>query len=314
MKKFIESNKFKENLNTFPYTESHKNNITKEYETFLTFIKNKANLKDEIIEIDEKDIDEYVIEFLKTKKAFASKNKTRSCLKLIFELNDLEFDREKYPITNYSEYNEIDNKIITFDEFKDELEMLFNASDKLLCCMAFYNLLGNKLENARFAKMEDVDLENKKWKLYDGRIVDLSENDFLMGILKDAINQKEYKPFEKKKDKKINTFNFPDSYPHNKDNVYIFKTRNHPRSDNGLAPFSKVGFELCFARIVREYGNILNRNNLKVSGFLHLMYTIDNSPSWTIKKIETLKQEIGIKISCINIRVFFLQKYFPEVL
>lgn len=309
----IKSEKFKEKLEAFPYTESHKFNITQEYETFLKYLRIRFKLKsNEIVKIDEDDIDDCVINFLRTKPSVTAKNASRSCLNIVFEINGLDFNREKYPITNYSETNDVENKIITLEEFKNELKMLFNASDKLLCCMAFYNLLGDKLENARFAKMSDVDFINKVWKLYDGRIVGLEENEFLSNILKDTINQKEYKPFEKNENQDV--IRFPDSYPYNEENVYIFKTRNHPRSENGLAPFSKVGLEICFTRISKKYGNILTRNNLKVSGFLHLMLTVDNNPNWTTARIEEFKKEVDIKISSNNARVFFLQKYFPETL
>ena len=95
---------------------------------------------------------------------------------------------------------------------------------------------------------------------------------------------------------------------------YLFKTRNHPRSENGLAPYSKVGLEIMFTRLSNEFGNIFNRNNLKLSGFINLMYDIEPEPTWTVKRIEELKEKVGMKASSINVRVFFLQKYFPEVL
>ena len=304
------------NLGTFPYSDYHKKNILKDYSMFLKFLKDNqlCTITDgDVISINETDIDDAVRKFLETKQSVTYKNLSRCCLKVIFDLHNLEFDRSKYPVTNYAESKDIEDKIVTYEEFLNEIDYLFNESEKLISYMAFKGLLGKDVLNARMAKVSDVDFKNGIWKLYDGTIVKL-DDEVLVRLLKNTINQKEYIPYNKKDKDTENGLHFPESYVYNPECEYLFKTRNHPRSDYGLAPFARVGIETMFARLVHEFGAIFNRNNLKVSGFLDTMYKIDPSPNWTIKRINELKKETGYKISSINARVFYLQKYFPETL
>ncbi len=306
------------NLGAFPYSSYHKKNILKDYEMFLKYLKDNklCEITDgTIISIDETDIDDIVRGFLETKQSVTYKNLSRCCLRVIFNLHNLEFDRSKYPVTNYDESKDIEDKIITYEEFLNEIDYLFNESEKLISYMAFKGWLGQDVLNARMAKENDIDFEKGIWELYDGRIIDLNKEDpILKKLLKNTINQTEYIPYDKKEKDTEAGLHFPEAYPYNPDSKYIFKTRNHPRSNNGLAPFARVGIETMFARLVHEFGSIFNRNNLKVSGFLSAMYKKDPKPNWTIQKINDFKKETGYKVSSINARVFFLQKYFPEVL
>lgn len=303
------------NLGAFPYSSYHKQNIIKEYNMFLNYLKenNLCKTIDNANVIQESNIDDAIRGFLDTKPSSTYKNLSRSCLKIIFILHNLEFDRSKYPVTNYAEFKDIEDKIITYDEFLNELNNLFNESEKLISYMAFKGLLGKEILNARMAKVSDIDFKNGIWKLYDGRIVQL-DDEVLVQLLKNTINQKEYIPYDKKEKSSENGLHFPEAYEYNPDCKYLFKTRNHPRSDYGLAPFARVGIETMFARLVHEFGSIFNRNNLKVSGFLDAMYKKDATPNWTIHRINDFKKETGYKVSSINARVFYLQKYFPSFL
>lgn len=196
-------------------------------------------------------------------------------------------------------------KILTYDEFLAKLNLLHNESEKLICYMAYKNWLGKEVINARMAKMTDVDFNNGTWKLYDERVIDLNSCDkVLIELLKNTIAQTEYVTYSDE----------PEVYKLNPDSEYIFKTRNHPRSGNGLASYQMVGIETMFARLVCEFGEVFNRNTLKTSGFLAAMYEKDQTPTWTIRKINEFKKEVGYKISAINARVYYLQKYFPESL
>ena len=308
----------KKRLGSFPYSTYHKINITRDYDMLLNYIMNNGYTdSDDIdnIEVNESDIDQIVREYLDTKQSTTYKNLSRCCLKVIFNLNNLDFDRSKYPVTNYSESKSIEDKIISYDEFVEELNNLFNESEKLISYMAFRGMLGQEVMNARMAKESDVDFEKGTWKLYDGRVIDLNKEDpLLTKLLHNTINQTEYIPYDKKDKLSRDGLYMPEAYEYNPDCKYLFKTRNHPRSGNGLAPFARVGIETMFARLVGEFGSIFNRNNLKISGFLDEMYREDPTPNWTIRKINAFKKDKFYKVSSINARVFYLQKYFPEVL
>lgn len=303
------------NLKVFPYSEFHRNNIVIEYDSFMNFLKTNNYLIDgsENV-INSEELDTIVRKFIDSKQSLTYKNMARCCLKVIFNLHNLPFDRSKYPINNFEEFEDINNKILTFEEFKTEINNIYNESEKLICYLAYKNLLGDKLVNIRFAKVSDIDFCHHSWKLYDGTLINFGNDELMIKLLQNTIKQKEYIPYDKKNKKSENGFNFPDSYYYNMESPYLFKTRNHPRSDNGLAPYSKVGLEIMFTRLSNEFGNIFNRNNLKLSGFINLMYEIEPEPTWTVKRIEKLKEKVGMKASSINVRVFFLQKYFPEVL
>ena len=196
-------------------------------------------------------------------------------------------------------------KYLTYDEFLSKLNLLHNESEKLICYMAYKGWLGKEVVNARMAKVVDVDFEKGTWKLYDERVIDLNSCDkVLIELLENTIAQTEYVTYSDELEVcKLN----PDS-------EYIFKTRNHPKSDNGLAPYQMVGIETIFARLVHKFGVMFNRNNLKISGFLAAMYENDSTPDWTIKKINEFKKETGYKVSSINARAYYMQKYFPELL
>lgn len=196
-------------------------------------------------------------------------------------------------------------KFLTYDEFLAKLNLLHNESEKLICYMAYKNWLGKEVINARMAKMTDVDFEKGIWKLYDERVIDLNSCDkVLIELLKNTIAQTEYVTYSDE----------PEVYKLNPDSEYIFKTRNHPKSGNGLAPYRRVGIEAMFARLVHEFGEVFNRNSLKISGFLAAMYGKDPTPTWTIKKINEFKEEVGYKVSSVIVRAYYMQKYFPELL
>ena len=154
--------------------------------------------KDSVVMLEKTKIDEVVRMYIDTEKSVSHKNLTRVSLKVIFMLNNLNFDREKYPVNEYEKYVENEDKILTLEEFKEEIKNIFNDSEKLLAYMAYQNILGSGVKNARFAKVKDVNFENKTWKLYDGRIIEL-EDEFLVKLLKNAIKQMEYIPYDKKK-------------------------------------------------------------------------------------------------------------------
>ena len=313
---FMPTEMLEQNLGVFPYSFYHKKNIVKDYNMFLNFLKdNNICEKNEgsFVSISETELDNVVRDYLSTKNSTTYKNLSRCCLKAVFSLHNLEFDRTKYPVTNYTEFENVENKLVTYDELIEELNNIFNESEKLISYMAFKNMLGKELLNARMAKVSDINFEKNIWILYDGTIIDLKNDELLVKLLKNTITQTEYIPYDKKNKISANGLHFPKAYKYNPDNEYIFKTRNHPRSGNGLSPF-KNGIETMFVRLVHEFGPIFNKNNLKISGFLDTMYRVDPSPNWTIEKINKLKNKTSYKISATNARVFYLQKYFPEVL
>lgn len=314
---FMPTEMLEQNLVVFPYSFYHKKNIVKDYNMFLNFLKdNNICEKNEgsFVSISETKLDNVVRDYLSTKNSTTYKNLSRCCLKAVFSLHNLEFDRTKYPVTNYTEFENVENRLVTYDELIEELNNIFNESEKLISYMAFKNMLGKELLNARMAKVSDINFEKNIWILYDGTIIDLKNDELLVKLLKNTITQTEYIPYDKKNKISANRLHFPKAYKYNPDNKYIFKTRNHPRSGNGLAPFARVGIETMFVRLVHEFGPIFNKNNLKISGFLDTMYRVDPSPNWTIEKINKLKNKTSYKISATNARVFYLQKYFPEIL
>lgn len=314
---FMPTEMLEQNLGAFPYSFYHKKNVVKDYDMFLNFIRDN-NLCEKndgsFISISESKLDDIVRDYLSTKNSATYRNLSRCCLKAVFSLHNLEFDRSKYPVTNYTEFKNVESRLVTYDEFVNELNNLFNESEKLISYMAFKGILGEEVLNARMAKVSDVDFEKNIWTLYDGTVIELQDDELLVKLLKNTIAQKEYIPYDKKDKVSQDGLHFPESYLYNPDSEYLFKTRNHPRSGNGLSPFKRVGIETMFARLVHEFGAIFNRNNLKVSGFLDTMYRVDPSPNWTIQRINELKDETPYRISAINARVFYLQKYFPEVL
>lgn len=313
---FMPEETFEKYTNTLPYSEYHKVNIKRTYRMFIAFIRdNGYNVGDDYLAVNKDKLDYIVREFLDSKSSTTYKNLERCCLKNAFYLNNLEFNITTYPVNHYHENINVSEKFLTYDDFLLELNLLFNESEKLICYMAYKNWLGKEVINARMAKMTDVDFDNGTWKLYDGRVIDLNSCDeILIRLLKNTIAQTEYIPYNKKDKASPDGLYMPEAYKYNPDCEYIFKTRNHPRSGNGLAPYRRVGIETMFARLVHEFGEVFNRNTLKVSGFLAAMYEKDPTPTWTIRKINEFKKEVGYKVSSINARVYYMQKYFPELL
>ena len=132
---FMPTKMLEQNLVVFPYSFYHKKNIVKDYNMFLNFLKdNNICEKNEgsFVSISETELDNVVRDYLSTKNSTTYKNLSRCCLKAVFSLHNLEFDRTKYPVTNYTEFENVENRLVTYDELIEELNNIFNESEKLI--------------------------------------------------------------------------------------------------------------------------------------------------------------------------------------
>lgn len=309
---WLNEEEFIKRLDTFPYAEATKVNIKNAYLNFIDFMIRKKYVTDfNTPSIDGEKLDEIVENFINEKDTFGLKSVYRNSLRPIFILHNLEFNIEKYPIINYAEFEDYSERFLTKEELINEIQFVYNESDKLLLYMAYLNLCGDDLTNISYAKIEDINFNTKEWKLYDGQVVDFKNDSLLEQLLKNTINQTEYIPYIK-----INALYeyVPTSYKYNENCIYLFKTRKHPRSNDGLTPLLKEGIKKTYTRLTLEFGKMFRRNNLKISGMLNVMYEIKPSPKWTIKEITKLKKELGFKGTETDIKIFYLQKYFPEYL
>ena len=304
----LSEEEFVKKLDIFPYADASKQNIRNAYLNFVNFMKRENYISDNNMVVDKDKIDEIVINFLNDKYSFGLKSVYRTCLKPIFILHNLEFDRSKYVISNYEEFDDVSDKFLTEEEFHNEISVVYNASDKLLLCMAYYDVIGNDFENVTNARPEYIDFKTKRWLLSDGRILDFSEDAFLEDIIKATVEQKEYIPYTKP----FSTGNIPNFYVYNENCQYLFKTRRHPQTRDGMAPLYKEGVKRAYIRLSKEFGKMFTRNNLKISRVLNIMYQVEPSPDWSINEIRKLKKDLKLKFTETDIKVFYLQKYFPE--
>ena len=299
-------------LEKLPYGEYHKINVHRSYDSLLKYIEdNNYFVKEDILAIEKDSLDDIVKGFLDSKSSPTYRNLVRCCLKCIFYIHNIQFDLSKYVINDCYGYKDVKNNFLTEEDFMLELNNLFNYSDKLLSYMAFKNLLGYKFINVRMAKVSDIDFENGFWRLYDGRVVHFKDFDnILVELLNGTVNQKGYVPYDKKDKISVDGLYMPDMYKYNLNSECLFKTRNHPRSGDGLNAFSEVGVNQTFKRMSDYFGKVFNKNNLKLSGFLASMYAKDPTPTWTIQRINAHKKELGCTATSQNIRKYYLGMYF----
>lgn len=308
---WLKEEDFIKRLEALPYADASKYNIKNTYLNFINFMIRKGYILDEnTMIIDENQINEIVQKYINEKDSFGLKSIYRSYLKPIFNLHNLEFNREDYNILNYTDFKDASNNFLTEEELKNELSVVYNASDKLVIYMAYLNITGKNFENISYAKKEDVVLISKQWKLYDGSVIDLKNDVLLQRLLKETLEQKEFIPYIKFS----SNGNMPEFYEYNLESEYLFKTRKHPRTKDGLAPISKEGVKKIFVRLTGEFGRMFTRNNLKISRVLNIMYEKNPSSKWKFDDIKKLKSELNVKFTETDIRIFYLQKYFPESL
>ena len=308
---WLKEEDFIKRLEFLPYASASKYNIKNAYLNFINFMVRENYILDEnkmVININQ--IDEIIQNYLNEKDSFGLKSIYRSYLKPIFNLHNLEFDREKYSILNYSEFKDTSNIFLTKEELENELNVVYNATDKLLIYMSYLNIIGKNFENVSYAEKNDVHLETEEWKLYDGTIIDLKEDYLLKQLLKETLEQNEFIPYIKFS----SNGNMPEFYAYNMKSKYLFRTRKHPRTKDGLAPMSKEGVKKMYVRLTSEFGRMFTRNNLKISRVLNIMYEKNPSSKWKFDDIKKLKSELNVKFTETDIRIFYLQKYFPESL
>lgn len=308
---WLKEEDFIKRLEALPYANASKHNIKNAYLNFISFmIREKYILDEKTMMINADQIDDIVQEYINEKDSFGLKSIYRSYLKPIFNLHSLEFDREKYNILNYADFKDVSNNFLTEEELKNELGVVYNASDKLIIYMAYLNIIGKDFENVSYAEKDDVDFKTEKWVLFDGNVIDLKNDVLLKQLLKETLEQNEFIPYIKFS----SNGNIPDFYEYNIESKYLFRTRKHPRTKNGLAPISKEGVKKIFIRLTGEFGRMFTRNNLKISRVLNTMYEKNPSSKWKFNDIKILKNELNVKFTETDIRIFYLQKYFPESL
>lgn len=303
---FLDEKSLNQRLDILCYCDNYKNRIQKCYGELLQYIKENDYLvldDDKILMIYADMLKDIVSGFL------ADVNDVygyKSMLRVIFYLNNLNFNKEIY---QEECHEKIDLKYMTYDEMISNIELLKNPSEKLLVYMGFFNLLGDRDINVREAKISDIDFTDMVWKLYDGKVIKLKD-EVLIGLLKDTLNQTECLPYSKPNKMTDDGVNYPNAYKFNSDSKYLFKTRKHPKSNDGLDGFKEIGINTIFRRLETQFGKIFNKLNIKTSGFIYKMYSINPNPDWDISEMRDIKMEKNYRINLTHAYTAYIEKYF----
>jgi len=256
------------------FLQRYKDNTSRFYKyIFLKSYKTENDLKKDIYDFDNIELDSLIKEY--NNASIQSVQSVVSVLKQYLDfcidqgfinINYLQGIGTKEDFMRYLDVNAQNKKIITKLDLEDICNRCENPQDAICFALPFYGIKGEKCEEIINLKVTDCDFNNNKLLLTSNQgELRYVENlpDFLMELLKDAIEKKEYvkNNGEESVNMKAKTYNI-------KVTPYVFRISARENSED-QAKFFNVTSRIN--RIKLWYGNpYITITNLWISGMIDM--------------------------------------------